>query len=120
MSIKPQIQIAMAVAALLAGSAAAADFREPHPHHFADDVDAFHSVLAPVWHMPMGKERSRKACAQAGKFETTAGAIRSADATQLVSAVAAFKAQCRSHPAKVDEAFAQVHEAFHHLMESAH
>lgn len=115
---KSQIQIALAVAALWAASATAAEFRQ-HPHRLAADVDAFHSVLAPVWHMPMGKERSRKACAQAGKMETTAGAIRSTDATQLIDSVSAFRAQCRANPAKVDEAFAQVHEAFHHLMEAA-
>lgn len=114
-----QLPIAVVLAALWAGGAAAQGFREPHPHDFAKDVDAFHSILAPVWHMPLGKERSRRACAQADNLQAAAGAIRSADATQLSGAVSAFKAQCQGNPAQVDAAFAQVHDAFHHLMEAA-
>lgn len=113
------LRIALAVAALWAGSAAAQGFRDPHPREFAKDVDAFHSILAPVWHMPLGKERSRQACAQSDKLQAAAGAIRSADGTQLIGAVSAFKTQCQGNPAQVDEAFAQVHEAFHHLIEAA-
>lgn len=113
--------IALLAATLLAGSAFAAEPPEHHPHHhaFAQDVDAFHAALAPLWHARPGKERTRNACAKAADLETLAGNIRSADAKPLLGSIAAFKKQCQTSPGKVDAAFSDVHDAFHHLIEPA-
>lgn len=89
-----------------------------HHHQFAADVDAFHSVLAPVWHARPGKERSRNACAKTGQMEALAKDIRSADASPLQASVAALKATCRATPANIDAALFDVHEAFHRLTEA--
>lgn len=103
--------------ALMAGSAIAEDNHEKHEHSFTKDIDAFHAVLAPLWHARAGKERSQKVCAQADKLENLTTQIRSGDAKTLLAAVAALKVQCKASPADIDTAFSQVHEAFHRLAE---
>jgi len=114
---KPIARLLGAVAATTAlGAAFAQDHR--HQHHFAPDVDAFHSVLAPVWHARPGAERSQDACAKAGRMEALAKEIRSADAAALRDAVAALKTTCKAGPAEVDGALHDVHEAFHRLIEA--
>lgn len=106
----------MAVAAIQWLGVAVA--QEHHAHHrFAPDVDAFHSVLAPVWHARPGKARSRDACAKAGRMETLANDIRSTDAAALRDAVASLKGKCKGKQADVDGALHDVHEAFHRLIE---
>ncbi|HJW25929.1 MAG TPA: hypothetical protein VJ576_13625 [Rhodocyclaceae bacterium] len=104
------------VAAHWVGGAVAED-RHPMHHHFPQDVDAFHSVLAPIWHARPGKERSRNACAKAAEMEGLAKDIRSADAAQLVASVATLKQKCQGGDAEVDAALFDVHEAFHRLIE---
>lgn len=107
----------LAVAAIQwLGTAAAQEHR--HHHHFAPDVDAFHAVLAPVWHARPGKERSRDACAKAGRMETLAQDIRSADAAALRDTIAALKATCKTKPADVAGALHDVHEAFHRIIDA--
>lgn len=106
-----------AIAAQWAGGAIAEGYR--HHHRFAPDVDAFHAVLAPVWHARPGKARSRDACAKAGRMGALAADIRSADAAALRDAVSALKATCKQKPADVDGALHDVHEAFHRLIEAA-
>lgn len=96
---------------------AVADDRHPMHHQFPQDVDAFHSVLAPIWHARPGKERSRNACAKAADMEDLAKGIRSADATRLVAAVGTLKQKCQAGEAEVDGALFDVHEAFHGLIE---
>ena len=110
--------LALAVS-LLVGSAFAQDHHEGHMHHhqFPQDVDAFHSVLAPIWHAQPGKERSRNACAKANEMEKLAKDIRSGDASPLVAAVGSLKKSCRGKQGDVDTALTQVHEAFHRLIE---
>ncbi len=107
------------VAILLSTSAFAENNHEKHHHHFAADVDALHSVLAPLWHAKAGKERSQKVCAQAGQLESLSKAIRSGDNTALLTSLSALKAQCQSKPTEVDAAFSQVHDAFHRLVDPA-
>ncbi len=94
------------------GSAIADDH---HHHHFAKDVDAFHEVLAPLWHARPGPERLPNACAKVGELGRLASEIRSTDATELVASIAAMKTACQSK-GDVDGAFHDVHEAFHHLI----
>ena len=105
-------------AAHFAGSAIAEDHHEGHTHHrFPKDVDAFHSVLAPLWHARPGKERAQNACAKAGEMERLAKDIRSGDATPLLAAVGALKKKCPGDQADIDAALFDVHEAFHRLAE---
>jgi hypothetical protein len=106
----------LALAAALPPSTALA--QEHHHHHqFAADIDAFHAVLAPVWHANPGKARSQNACAKAGKMETLAADIRSTDASALRTSIATLKGKCKSKQADVDGALHDVHEEFHRLIE---
>lgn len=110
-------RILLAGAAILwLGTAAAQGHR--HHHDFAPDVDAFHAVLAPVWHARPGKARTRDACAKAPRMEALAQDIRSTDAAALRDAIVALKTTCKQKPADVDGALHDVHEAFHRLIES--
>lgn len=117
MSKRDRNLIAAIVTSLMAGSAIAEDPHEDHGHSFAKDVDAFHATLAPLWHARPGKERSQNVCAQAGKLESLATDIHSGDSKPLLASIAVLKAQCKTSPTKIDVAFADVHEAFHHLAE---
>lgn len=108
-------------AAHVVGNATADEHREPHGHSpFPKDVEAFHSVLAPLWHARPGKERSRNACAKASEMESVAKDIRSGDAAPLVAAVVALEKDCRDREADIDAALFEVHEAFHRLAEPGH
>ena len=89
-----------------------------HHHDFPKDVDAFHAVLAPIWHARPGKERSRNACAKAADMEQLAKGIQSSDATPLVAAIGALQSKCKGKLADVDAAFFDVHEAFHRLIDA--
>ncbi len=115
--IKQTAKTLLAAAAIQWCSAAVAQ-EHRHHHEFPPDVDAFHAVLVPVWHARPGKERSRDACAKAGRMETLAKDIRSANAAALRDTVAALKATCKNKPADVDGALHDVHEAFHRIIDA--
>lgn len=104
-------------AAFWVSTAVADEHLHAHPH-FAPDVDAFHSLLAPLWHARPGKARTRNACAKAGEMAKGAADIRSADPTALVATIAQLQTTCKRKPADVDAAFFDVHEAFHRLIEA--
>lgn len=89
-------------------------------HHFdaAKDVDAFHAVLAPVWHARPGPERLPGACAKVDEFARLASDIRSTDASKLIASIATLKSACQSKQDNVDGAFYDVHEAFHQLLDA--
>lgn len=102
--------------ALLAVTSMGVAIAEDHQHHhFAKDVDAFHAVLAPVWHVRPGPERLPNACTKVDELGRLASDIRSTDATKLVTSIATMKTACQSK-GDVDGAFYDVHEAFHHLI----
>ena len=88
-----------------------------HSHRFSKDVDAFHAVLALVWHAPKGVERLQSACAKAGEMEGLAKGISSTDASLLVSSLTALKTKCQGDQASVEIALIGVHDAFHQLIE---
>lgn len=90
-----------------------------HHHQFAADVDAFHAVLAPIWHAQPGQQRSQDACAKASQLAALATDIRSTDAAALRASIATLKGKCKVKPAAVDGALHDVHEAFHRLIEPA-
>jgi len=106
--------VAMAVGI---GAAVADEHGHAHPH-FAPDVDAFHSLLAPIWHARPGKARTREACAKAGEMAKSAGEIRSTDASALVASIGRLQTACKGKPAGIDGAFHDVHEAFHQLIDA--
>lgn len=104
-----------AAAAFWVGTAGA----EQHAHpHLAPDVDAFHAILAPLWHAPVGEARSRNACAKAGTMAQAAGAIGSVDASGLTAALAGLQSACQGRPTGGDAAFSDVHAAFHQLLDA--
>ncbi|WP_310491720.1 hypothetical protein [Dechloromonas sp.] len=108
-------KLLLVVAAFLGGSVLADEHGHMH-HKFPKDVDAFHSVLAPVWHARPGPERLQDACAKAGEMATLANEIRSRNASQLMASICVLKAKCDSDKGGVDAALFDVHEAFHHLI----
>lgn len=119
MTKKQKRLIVAVVAAHMIGGTFAAEPRESqmHHHHFPKDVDAFHGVLAPVWHAAPGKERTRNACIKAEQMESLAKDIRSADASPLLASIATLKKKCQDGKGDVDGALSDVHEAFHRLIE---
>lgn len=111
-------RLVLAVSSALLISNALAD-NAGHKHHdFPKDVDAFHALLAPIWHARPGKERSQNACAKAAEMEMLARDIQSADAKPLVASITSLKSTCKGKLAEVDAAFFDVHEAFHHLIDA--
>ncbi len=110
--------IALFVLALAAPLAGAADGPMAHRHPaFPPDIDAFHAVLAPLWHAEPGAARDRDTCAQADTMAGLAGAIGSGDARALRAAVGALRRQCRERPGAAEPALAKVHDAFHRLID---
>lgn len=109
-------KLLLVVAALLGGSALADEHGHMH-HKFSKDVDAFHSILAPVWHARPGPERTQDACAKASEMARLANEIRSTDASQLVASISVLKSKCGNNKGEVDVALYDVHEAFHHLID---
>ncbi|HEX5803617.1 MAG TPA: hypothetical protein VFY24_11380 [Azospira sp.] len=108
-----------AITATAAGGALAAEPKEHHHHHhFAADVDAFHGVLAPVWHAARGVQRNQDACGQAGRMASLAKEIRSTDASALQARIVTLQAACGEAKGDVEGALFEVHEAFHRLIEA--
>lgn len=116
MQIEHMKMILLTAAALLSGSALAEERHENHAHALAKDVDAFHAVLAPLWHAPPGTGRSKGACAKVEELANLAAAIHSGDAKPLLASVAALKAQCQAGTTETDAALSQLHDAFHRLI----
>lgn len=111
------------------GSAAAADEHGGMPA----SIKKFHDTLAPRWHAEKGPQRTADTCAAIGQLQADAAAIVAAPTPagtaaavwadggkQLADAVTALDATCKAKDAAAFEpAFASVHTAFHHVMESA-
>ena len=111
-------KMALAAASALCINAALAEGPgQKHHHDFPKDIDAFHALLAPIWHARPGKERSQNACAKAPEMERLAKDIHSADAKPLVASITTLKSKCKGKLADVDAAFFDVHEAFHQLID---
>lgn len=109
--------VAFMAANFIGGAIAEVQHEPGHHHQFPKDVDAFHGVLAPVWHAAPGKARNRNACSQAGQMERLANDIRSTDASGLQAGVAVLKKKCRGGKGDVAAALFDVHEEFHRLIE---
>jgi hypothetical protein len=98
------------------------------------ELKTFHDVLAPRWHADKGAQRTADTCAALGDFQSGADAIAkaaapagasadtwAAGAKELVTAVAGLRDACahRDQQAAFEDAFAKVHESFHHLLEAS-
>lgn len=116
MTRKQKQSLVALMAASMIGGAIAAEQHEHH-HHFPKDVDAFHGVLAPVWHAARGKARNQNACNKAGQMESLAKNIGSTDASALQASIATLKTQCQARKGDVEGALFDVHEEFHRLIE---
>jgi len=110
-----KLAVAATAASLLGSGIATEQHEHAHPH-FAKDIDAFHSVLAPVWHAPQGKQRDLDTCSAAERMATLAKDIRSIDASGLQASVAALKARCGEGAVDIEGPLFEVHEAFHRLI----
>ena len=109
--------VAVMAANMIGGAIAAEAHEHMHHHQFPQDVDAFHGVLAPVWHAAPGKARNRNACRKAGQMERLAKGIHSTDASGLQAAVATLQKKCQGSKGDVEGGLFDVHEAFHRLIE---
>jgi outer membrane murein-binding lipoprotein Lpp len=105
----------LAATVFMGGAALAGEHGHKHDN-FAKDVDAFHAVLAPVWHARPGPERMQDVCAKAGEMARLANEIRSKDATTLAASTAVLQSSCGNAKGDVDAALHDVHEAFHYLI----
>lgn len=113
---KKFLKLLGALSAATGLGAAIAD--DHHHHHLAKDVDAFHAVLAPLWHARPGPERLPNACAKVDDMTRLASEIRSTNASKLAVTITSMKAACQGKPGDVDGAFYDVHEAFHQLLDA--
>jgi len=111
---KIYIKLILSIASVLFAGVAIGE--DKHMHQFSKDVDAFHAVLAPLWHAQPGNERSQNVCSHAQKMENLAKEIHSGDSEMLRASLAALKIRCETNPSDIDAVFSDVHEAFHHLI----
>jgi hypothetical protein len=86
-----------------------------HHHGMPATTKAFHDVLAPLWHMEKGADRTAKTCAQAMTLREKA--VATGD-KELAAAAAALVAECEKEGRpEFDARFTAVHERFHALAE---
>ena len=108
----PVALVTQLTAAVACGNAhTPANVEHQHQHELAPAVGAFHSVLAPLWHMDKGPERTAKTCAQRDTLRERA--IATGD-EELAEATRALVTACEEDERPHFEArFGQVHERFH-------
>jgi hypothetical protein len=116
-----------------AGSGSAAHHEGGEHENLTPELNAFHDLLAPLWHATAGAQRMADTCGAIDRFKAAADAVGKATppvpthadawttATRaLVAAVDELAAACTAKSdAKFEAAFKKVHEAFHALMEQA-
>jgi hypothetical protein len=87
-----------------------------HHTNLAPPVKAFHEVLAPLWHMEKGADRTAKTCAQGMTLREKATATGDKD---LVAATTSLVTECEKEGKPEFEArFSAVHERFHAIAEA--
>ncbi|MCC6874700.1 MAG: hypothetical protein IT378_10385 [Sandaracinaceae bacterium] len=122
---------------------ASAGGEEGHHHHghgpdhdhgaMPAEMSAFHDVLRPVWHGEEGAARAQAACDASASFTERAQAVAGASAPEgidasawtaaganLVAKVQALSTACSADPTTAGPALAEVHDAFHALMDLVH
>jgi hypothetical protein len=93
-----------------------------HEHEgMSPEVEAFHEVLAPLWHQDPGPGRGQAACAASADLNTRAEAVAAAqpgdESAALVSRAHALAETCANDPGVAEGALGELHEAFHALIE---
>ena len=91
---------------------------EKGEHHkdLAPPVKAFHEVLAPLWHMEKGADRTAKTCAQTSALREKATGTGD---KELIAATTSLAAECEKEgKPEFDARFSAVHERFHALAEA--
>ena len=102
--------------------------------HMSPELAKFHDALAPRWHAEKGPKRMQDTCSAVGEFKTDADAIAKATppekanadtwttgTRELVASVAGLEQACghQDQAAGFEDAFAKVHQSFHHLLEAS-
>ncbi|PCI72745.1 MAG: hypothetical protein COB38_03615 [Gammaproteobacteria bacterium] len=82
-----------------------------HSHDFPKEIMAFHHVMAPLWHMDEGAERTNLSCDTTDKMLSLTKDI--ADSENLANAVTEMKKTCTDKKANIQADFKKVHDAFH-------
>jgi hypothetical protein len=102
-----------------------------HHHELTPELDAFHELLAPLWHADKGEARRSKTCSSMPDFKTKAAAVKGAAAPasvdaaawtgaggELEAAVSGLETACAGADlAAFEPAFEAVHTKFHGAME---
>lgn len=101
---------------------------EPH-EGMTGSLHELHELLAPVYHLEKGADRSTKACAATGSFRAKATKVEAepkgepaawkAKTDAFVGAVDALETACKAPgQADVDAGLEKVHDAFHALVDA--
>ncbi|MCP5143642.1 MAG: hypothetical protein H6978_02345 [Gammaproteobacteria bacterium] len=91
---------------------------EDHAHEFTAEVNAFHQVMAPLWHAPKDAERMAGTCATLPQMNALADRIKAANVGLLKDALKGMEQPCGSGNERAFEAaFEQLHDAFHAVSE---
>jgi hypothetical protein len=98
---------------------------EPHAHDFPGAVNDFHDVMSPIWH-----SEEQAVCGHEGDFVAGAEAVSqmkaprgvqvgawNSAAAELRAKVETMATQCAGDPAAAKATLAEVHDAFHALVE---
>ena len=110
---------------------ASGEGKEDHHHKLTPELDAFHQLLAPLWHADKGEARRSKTCGAVPDFKMKAAAVKAAAApasveaatwssagAELEAAVTGLETACGgTDPAAFEPAFEAVHSRFHGAME---
>lgn len=105
-----------------------------HAHRFPPAVDAFHAVLAPLWHAEPGPARVADTCQGVGELESKAQAIQTAPMPEsltadqepawreagqtLLTSIDALETACNADGRPdFDASFIAAHDAFHGLVD---
>ncbi len=86
---------------------------EEHKHDFNQDVDAFHTVLAPLWHAKADAKRQQDTCAALPSMQTMADKMHYPSAAKLSASIVALQKQCGGELSAFNGGFSQLHDAFH-------
>lgn len=87
-----------------------------HSHDFPKEIMAFHHVMAPLWHLELGAERTKLSCEATDKMLALTKDI--ANSKELVSAVTEMKKTC-DNKADIEQDFKNIHDAFHKVSDQA-
>ncbi len=86
-----------------------------HSHDFPKEIMDFHHVMAPLWHMDKGIERTKLSCEATQKMLILTKDITNSQ--KLAKAVSKMQNACISKKTDIQKEFKSVHDAFHKISE---